>query len=815
MKKLDFNSGWTCRNLTTGGEAYPVRLPHDAMRTEERNDSSLGTDNIGWYVACDYEYAKVLTVPEAELSQTMTLMFESVYRNAEVYVNGALAAQRPYGYAEFLVELNPYLKAGDNEIRVIAHNSDQPNSRWYSGTGIYRPVWLYVGKKDYIPVYGVQIKTLSIDPAEILVRVKTSTPGEAAVEILDGDRVAASASLTAGREGASVKIRIPDAKLWNPEDAYLYVCRVTYRGDVVEETFGIRLVECNPEVGFAINGKRVILRGACVHHDNGLLGACTYYEEEERRVRILMENGYNAIRSSHNPCSRYMAEACDKLGMLILDEYTDGWYIHKTEHDYADVMEQWWEKDLAAMAAKDYNHPSVIMYSLGNEVAETAQPKGIELTGKMTQFLHSLDDTRTVTCGINILFNLMSSMGMGVYSDDKSKKDAENAEKAAAEAEKAKKAAEEKAAKEKAAAQDPKKKKKVGSEFYNTVACLLGDYAMKIGATLPPCDGKTRDAFANMDVAGYNYGILRYEHDLKKYPNRIIVGSETFCKDAYLFYEKAKKHKRIIGDFVWSGWEYIGECGAGCCEYSDYKSEVDCERMTGGNGRIDLLGKPRSEAAFTRVAFEKETGPYIAVKPAYQTEKLNLTGWQLTKGLESWAWDGCSGNSTDVDVFARAASVELFVNGTSVGKKKLKNTCRCVFHTQYQDGEIRAVSYDENGGIIGEYAMQTGEKQAHLSVFAEEAAAKKDGLVHVWLRYTDANGVWKPMEKHHIRIAVQGGELLGLGSANAYAKGNYAVSETDTYYGEAMAIVRAGSGDTLTVTADDGSGVQVLTIACE
>ena len=815
MKKLDFNSGWTCRNLTTGGEAYPVRLPHDAMRTEERNDSSLGTDNIGWYVACDYEYAKVLTVPEAELSQTMTLMFESVYRNAEVYVNGALAAQRPYGYAEFLVELNPYLKAGDNEIRVIAHNSDQPNSRWYSGTGIYRPVWLYVGKKDYIPVYGVQIKTLSIDPAEILVRVKTSTPGEATVEILDGDRVAASASLTAGREGASVKIRVPDAKLWNPEDAYLYVCRVTYRGDVVEETFGIRLVECNPEVGFAINGKRVILRGACVHHDNGLLGACTYYEEEERRVRILMENGYNAIRSSHNPCSRYMAEACDKLGMLILDEYTDGWYIHKTEHDYADVMEQWWEKDLAAMAAKDYNHPSVIMYSLGNEVAETAQPKGIELTGKMTQFLHSLDDTRTVTCGINILFNLMSSMGMGVYSDDKSKKDAENAEKAAAEAEKAKKAAEEKAAKEKAAAQDPKKKKKVGSEFYNTVACLLGDYAMKIGATLPPCDGKTRDAFANMDVAGYNYGILRYEHDLKKYPNRIIVGSETFCKDAYLFYEKAKKHKRIIGDFVWSGWEYIGECGAGCCEYSDYKSEVDCERMTGGNGRIDLLGKPRSEAAFTRVAFEKETGPYIAVKPAYQTEKLNLTGWQLTKGLESWAWDGCSGNSTDVDVFARAASVELFVNGTSVGKKKLKNTCRCVFHTQYQDGEIRAVSYDENGGIIGEYAMQTGEKQAHLSVFAEEAAAKKDGLVHVWLRYTDANGVWKPMEKHHIRIAVQGGELLGLGSANAYAKGNYAVSETDTYYGEAMAIVRAGSGDTLTVTADDGSGVQVLTIACE
>ena len=237
--------------------------------------------------------------------------------------------------------------------------------------------------------------------------------------------------------------------------------------------------------------------------------------------------------------------------------------------------------------------------------------------------------------------------------------------------------------------------------------------------------------------------------------------------------------------------------------------------MTGGNGRIDLLGKPRSEAAFTRVAFEQETGPYIAVKPAYQTEKLNLTGWQLTKGLESWAWDGCGGSSTDIDVFARAASVELFVNGTSVGKKKLKNTCRCVFHTQYQDGEVKAVSYDESGKVIGEYSMKTGEKEAHLSVSAEEGKAKKDGLVHVWLRYTDRNGVWKPMEKHHLRVNVEGGELIGLGSANAYTKGNYAVSETDTYYGEAMAIIRAGDGDTVTVTADDGSGAQELVIACE
>ena len=193
---------------------------------------------------------------------------------------------------------------------------------------------------------------------------------------------------------------------------------------------------------------------------------------------------------------------------------------------------------------------------------------------------------------------------------------------------------------------------------------------MKCGATLYPCDLRTKDAYANMDIAGYNYGIFRYKHDLKKYPNRLILGSETFCKDAYSFWEIAKKNKRIIGDFVWAGWDYIGEVGDGAAEYSDYKFEDPATRMTGGNGRIDLNGKPRAEAAYTRVAFERETGPFIAVDPVYQKEKLRLTGWQLTKALESWAWDGCNGEPAKVEVYARAAQVELFINGKSAGKKE-------------------------------------------------------------------------------------------------------------------------------------------------
>ena len=650
MQKIDFNKDWICRCLTRDEEAYPVTLPHDAMLSEPRTQESTGEGNIGWYIGGDYEYTKNFFVPEEYKGKKVLIEFEGIYHNGEVYINGKKAAYRPYGYTNFYVDTEGFFQYGkENEIKVIARNADQPNSRWYSGTGIYRPAYLYVGEEKHIPVNGVKIRTLSYDPARIEVVVKTSSPGEVSLKIefegskvlrvigestkignVNNDKIISSdnknmqpnESVQTGKNGqkselaqveaeknnqeaayqAIFQLDVPNAKLWDTEHPNLYTCKAIFGEDEVTETFGIRELIWNPQVGMTINGERVILRGACFHHDNGVLGACTYPEAEERKMRILKENGYNAVRSAHYPCSKALLDACDRVGMLMMDEYVDVWYIHKTKYDYAGQLADWWKQDLKDMVDKDYNHPSVIMYSTGNEVAETAQKKGIALTGDMTNYLHSLDSTRPVTCGINIFFNFLSSIGLGVYSDDKA---------------------------EKTAASKPEEKKKpVGSEFYNTLACLVGDYFMKCGATLYPCDLRTKDAYANMDIAGYNYGIFRYKHDLKKYPNRLILGSETFCKDAYSFWEIAKKNKRIIGDFVWAGWDYIGEVGDGAAEYSDYKFEDPATRMTGGNGRIDLNGKPRAEAAYTRVAFERETGPFIAVDPVYQKEKLRLTGWQ-------------------------------------------------------------------------------------------------------------------------------------------------------------------------------------------
>ena len=796
MQKIDFNKEWMCRCLTRDEEAYPVTLPHDAMLSEPRTQESTGEGNIGWYIGGDYEYSRNFFVPEEYKGKKVLIEFEGIYHNGEVYINGKKAAYRPYGYTNFYVDTEGFFQYGkENEIKVIARNADQPNSRWYSGTGIYRPAYLYVGEEKHIPVNGVKIRTLSYDPARIEVVVKTSSPGEVSLEIeLEGNKVLAVKGESTKENGrieayqTIFQLDVPNAKLWDTEHPNLYTCKAVFGEDEVTETFGIRELIWNPQIGMTINGERVILRGACFHHDNGVLGACTYPEAEERKMRILKENGYNAVRSAHYPCSKALLDACDRVGMLMMDEYVDVWYIHKTKYDYAGQLADWWKQDLKDMVDKDYNHPSVIMYSTGNEVAETAQKKGIALTGDMTNYLHSLDSTRPVTCGINIFFNFLSSIGLGVYSDDKA---------------------------EKTAASKPEKKKKpVGSEFYNTLACLVGDYFMKCGATLYPCDLRTKDAYANMDIAGYNYGIFRYKHDLKKYPNRLILGSETFCKDAYSFWEIAKKNKRIIGDFVWAGWDYIGEVGDGAAEYSDYKFEDPATRMTGGNGRIDLNGKPRAEAAYTRVAFERETGPFIAVDPVYQKEKLRLTGWQLTKALESWAWDGCNGEPAKVEVYARAAQVELFINGKSAGKKKVKK-CRANFNITYQNGEITAVSYDENGREINRYSLHTAGKETVLQVRPEEKIVKPEGLAFIQLQYTDSKGIWKPMEKHNIKVTVENGVLKGLGSPAPYVKGNYTDHTVATYYGEAMAVVQVDGNGPVKVTVADEERFYVVEIPCE
>ena len=454
MRAKDFNENWRWKRLGEKGSGTPVTLPHDAALLEPRTAASAGGVNTGWYEGSDYLYTNVFTPDKTLAGQTAVLEFEGVYHNAEVRLNGEKLAFRPYGYTNFYVHLTGRLRANEeNTLEVIARNADQPNSRWYSGAGIYRPVKLWTADQAHIKLNGVKIRTLSLDPAQVEVVVETEGAGPVSISILDGEReLAAVSGSTKGQIAFTIPLK--NAKPWSPDNPQLYTCQVSFGTDEVTETFGLRTVAWGRR-GFLLNGKRTILQGACIHHDNGVLGACCYEDSEWRKIRILKENGYNAIRSAHNPCSKFLLDACDHLGVLVLDEYIDHWYIHKTLHDYVEYFPDWWRQDLKDMVDKDYNHPSVVMYSTGNEVSETAEEKGIALTRELTEYLHSLDTTRPVTCGVNIFFNFLSSVGFGQYSDEKAKKEAEKAEKAKA-------------------AGKQTKEKAVGSKFFNDMAGCWG-----------------------------------------------------------------------------------------------------------------------------------------------------------------------------------------------------------------------------------------------------------------------------------------------------------------------------------------------------
>jgi beta-galactosidase len=779
MSKVDFNDNWICFKVGDEDRKVAVTLPHDAMLGEPRSVDADGGAHTGWFLGGDYVYEKDFIVTQEQLEGSIVFEFEGVYRHAEVFINGQKAAYRPYGYTNFYVNADKFIRQGKNSVKVIAYNSDQPNSRWYTGAGIYRPVYMYVLPKSRIEINGVKIKTLSLDPPVIEASVKTSGPGKLKIDILDeSGRVAATR--TAETDGLCViRMDLPGCELWDCKNPRLHDCRVTFDGDVQIVRFGIRTVQVDSKRGFLLNGKRTLLLGACVHHDNGLLGAVAHPYAEYRKIRLLKESGYNAIRSAHNPCSKALLDACDKLGMLVMDEYVDMWYMHKTKYDYAAHVGEWWERDLSDMVDKDYNRPSVVMYSIGNEVAETAQKKGIELCGRMAEHLRRLDN-RPVTCGINTFFNFLSSMGLGVYSDKK-------AEKAA-----------------------PKKKKKaVGSEFFNNLAGIFGDGAMKLGATLKGSDTKTRDAFSKLDAAGYNYGILRYKKDAKKYPDRVMLGSETFCKDAYKFWELAKRIPALIGDFVWTGMDYLGEAGLGAWEYRHYAKDFarGFGWLTSGCGKLDITGKPSGEMAYTRVAFGLDKIRMAVVPVDHAFQRHSPSAWRMSNAIESWSWDGREGKTTKVEVYAKAHKAALFVNGTKVGERKFKKDCRLIFPVVYEHGELTAAAYDKDGNEIARTSLISAGVETKLSIIPEASSVEADrDLCYVWLAYTDDNGVVKPRIHGDIKVAVENGRLLALGHACPYNTDGYLNDSTGTYYGEALAIVKPSGKGEIKLTAESVFG---------
>ncbi|MCX7597962.1 MAG: hypothetical protein N2512_03710, partial [Armatimonadetes bacterium] len=396
------------------GGLYAAIPPHE--RCGPFDSEAEGGGAVGFTVGGVGWYRKVFSLPEELRGRRILLTFDGVYMNCEIWLNGHRIGEHPYGYTTFFFDITDQVAFGDRRnVLAVRVDASGKTSRWYPGAGIYRHVWLTATDPVHIAPWGVYLTTPEVVAEQALVQVRTTlrneTPGAKQVVLTsrlldtDGKEVAATATPLdlAARQGQELvqELVIPRPRLWSPEDPALYrlVSRVSVGGKAVDELetpFGIRTISFDATHGFRLNGKPLKLRGGCVHHDNGCLGACAFDRAEERRVELLKAAGFNAIRTAHNPPSPAFLDACDRLGMLVIDEAFDCWQRGKNPHDYGRFFDKWWRQDIEAMVLRDRNHPCVILWSIGNEVVEQGTPEGVEIAAMLAGYVRQLDPTRPV-----------------------------------------------------------------------------------------------------------------------------------------------------------------------------------------------------------------------------------------------------------------------------------------------------------------------------------------------------------------------------------------------------------------------------------
>lgn len=777
MKKMVFNDNWTCNGKH-------VIIPHDAMIHEKRSIDAVGGSAHGYFPGGKYTYEKKFIIPAEWKGKYIAVEFEGVYKNSEVCLNGEKIYSRPYGYVPFLVLLDKNINYGsENVLTVIADNSKLPNSRWYTGSGIYRPVNLYVAEPAHICYQGIKITTLSYEERRIGFEIKLDGIDKpegfsVRVQVRDKEHVMVENTIkldslhNANTAVVEMELTIPNAKLWDEEHPNLYQASIMLEEsntvvDAAEEIFGIREISWSNK-GFFINGKETLLRGGCVHHDNGIVGAAAWEKSEWRRVRIMKEAGFNAIRSSHNPTSEAMLHACDALGMYVIDETFDTWYNRKNKYDYGCDFEKWWKADTIAMVERDYNHPSVIMYSIGNEVAEPCEEKGLKLGFAQMECIHSLDVMRPVTCGTNLMILGRAAKGQGIYQDGETNTSASSKENKTKE-----------------------NKESNNSLIFNIMASFIGS-GMNKGGNSRKIDELSSPFLNRLDIAGYNYGSGRYPLEAKAHPDRVVFGSETFPQDIWKNWEMVKKYPYLIGDFMWTAWDYLGEAGIGAWSYTGgMPFNRPYPWILGGAGVIDILGNPDASCRYAAVVWNKIKQPVIGVRPVnHPGIHVSKSVWRGTNAIESWSWSECEGNRTIVEVYGKGETVKLYLNDKLIGKKRLKQ-CKALFHVKYEPGKLTAVMYGEQGNETGRSCLVSATGKKSIRVYPEENSVEAGNIVYVDIAITGENGEVESAADEALTCKVTGGVLLGFGSANPCTTEVYDSGVFTTYYGKAQAVIYA------------------------
>ncbi len=721
-RRLDVPHDWSIEDLAPG------RGPVDPC--------AVGSHSTGYTVGGTAWYRKHFTIDRLHANRRIHLHFDGVYMNADVWINGVHLGNHPYGYTAFWYDVTPHVRFDRANVVAVEVKNEGANSRWYSGSGIYRSVWLQVTDPVHIEHWGPAVTTPEVSATSALVRVRTKVLNESdrprAVTLRDciltpnGTVVAEKTADVTLSNGDSHRfdqaLTVSHPSLWSTESPALYTLsqEVKADNDVLDSrrtSFGIRSIAVDAEHGFRLNGRAVLLQGMCMHHDNYMLGAAAYERAEARRVEIAKAAGYNAIRCAHNPPSAAFLDACDRLGMLVIDEAFDQWTRRKNRQDYHLYFDEWWRRDLESMVLRDRNHPSVIMWSIGNEVPEQRSRRGAEIAALLTTHIKSLDDTRPVTIGANM-------------------------------------------------------------------AGTVGDAL-----------------FAHLDVVGYNYQLADYASDHERVPNRVMYGSETFAREAFDYWVPVEDHPHVIGSFVWTGWDYLGEASIGWCgPTQNWSSLGPYPWHLAYCGEIDACGFKRPAAFYRDVlwrtgdnqicAFVRSPVPSL---PDYDSNHKQL--WAYPDIHPHWTWPGCDGRELEVVVYCAGDQAELFLNGTSLGKKPTSrdNKYTATWQVPYAPGELRAVGYSD-GQADCEWVLKTVGPPARLRLSADRTTIQADGqdLSYVTVEVLDAQGVRVPQAENLIRFDVQGhGVLAGVGNGRPYGTESFQNPQRTAFEGRTLGVLKS------------------------
>ena len=808
MIRKKFNDDWMVMEAAdnpmmealrgNNGEVKKITLPHDAMIHEARTKDTPAQMQSGFYPGGKYTYIKKWDVPKEWENETVTLEFEGVYGETKVFINGDYAATNHYGYSNFYVEADSFLKYGEeNVIKVNVNNTMQPNSRWYSGSGIYRNVNLLKASLLHIAIDGVKITTPEVDEKTAVIvvdaKIKNEFKGTRKIQIMTeitdvkGHKAAEDVmhACVYQFDEINVRQRIPvyNPQLWSPENPNLYECRIKILtdGQIMDEAkirMGIRTLQMDPVNGLRINGKETKLRGACIHHDNGVIGTCTLERAEERRCEQLKAAGFNCIRSAHHPLSAAMLDACDRVGMLVIDELSDMWNVSKNVSDYSMFFDDQWEKDVEKMVLKDINHPCVILYCMGNEIPEAGAARSAAWNRKINNKIKALDDTRYTTNAINGLFaagsrireimgDIMAKMSQNT---DAVKKSGDGKE----------------------------AKKEGGANQVNSMMSLMKGPIADAFAAHPIMTEIIEEFASSMDVAGFNYLTARHalEHDL--HPNRMVLGAETFPTDIARLWDIVTRNPHVLGDMTWTGYDYLGEAGIGVFYYDGRENlRSNWPTSVAYIGDINIIGYRRPISYLREIVFGLRKKPYIAVQRVDRYGmQSSLSGWMHKDTIASWTWPGYENQPAVVDVYSDAEEVELFLNGVSKGRKAAGagHEFTAVFEIQYKPGTLEAVAY-RNGQAAEKMELITAGNVVGLNPQTDKTVLQADGadLAFIRVGLKDAAGRENLYDVREISVEIEGpATIQGYGSAQPETLCSYDDRTWKTYDGYVLAVIRAG-----------------------